>query len=100
MIKVLGHRVLVEVSKVEEKSEGGIILAAPKHLAQERQGKEKGKVIGIGSTAYKELGDGKPWVKLGDTVYFQRYGGIMLKDKEEDKDLRILNDEDILAIIE
>ncbi len=98
MLKVLGHRVLVEVQEIEQVSAGGIVMVTDKNIEREKQHNCLGTVVGVGSTAYKGLGDGDPWVEIGDRVYFQKYGGIIVK--EDGKDLRILNDEDILAIKE
>lgn len=107
MIKALGHHVLIEVEQVEKKSEeirtkAGLYLPEKNSLETEEKreqlGKEKGKVSQIGKYSWKDYGDGEPWVKVGDTVYFKRYEGI---DHEVDgKHYKIVNDIDIIAVEE
>lgn len=95
MLQVVGHRVLVKVEAISEKFEGTMIVRPEneKHLYQ--QAKSEGVVVGIGTTAYKNLGDGTPWVAEGDKVVFQKYAGIDLQ--EADGFYKLLNDEDIQA---
>lgn len=105
-INPCGHRVLVKVKPVEEKTEGGIYL--PEDLKRkELTGRDLGNVVAFGPTAYRGLSscDGGPeeWgVKVGDTVEFNRYDGKVPRYgeiNEEYKNFRILNDSDILAVI-
>lgn len=96
--KILGHRVLLKMEVIEEKenvSAGGIILEREKK--KDEQNSEVGVVVDIGDTAYKDVGDGSPWVRLGDKVLIVRYNGLLVP---HDKSLRIINDEDVLMRIE
>jgi co-chaperonin GroES (HSP10) len=45
--------------------------------------------------------NGKPWASVGDYVLYAKYAGKNVIDPftPEDKDLIILNDEDIIAIV-
>jgi co-chaperonin GroES (HSP10) len=57
-------------------------------------------VLATGPDAYADTGkfpDG-PWCKKGDWVIFARYAGSRLKI--DGGDLRLLNDDEILAIIQ
>jgi len=93
-MKVLGHRVLLEmVSEVKEekRSEGGIILAKEEKVYEEDS--EIGIVRQIGATAYKDLGEGEPWIKVGDRVMIARYAG---KKVPGHKLLRVVNDEEVI----
>ena len=95
---VLGHRILLQMEDKEltdTKSEGGIILQTKEIRYAEDS--EIGVVVGIGSTAYTSVGDGTPWVKLGDKVLIARYNGLLVP---HNKKLRIVNDEDVLLKIE
>lgn len=98
MLKVLGHRVLVKVEKseLEKVTERSGIILTEDTTEKQKQYNSTGTVEGIGPTAFRDLGDGTPWCNIGDVVYFQRYGGIIVK--EDGADYRILNDEDVLAI--
>lgn len=97
MIIPCGHRVVVKPEKVEDVTEGGIVI--PKTIQDnEQRHVTNGEVIGIGSTAWKDFGE-VPWCEVGDTVVFAKYGGLTVKDEESGEELRILNDEDVVAII-
>jgi len=59
-----------------------------------------GEVIGIGDMAWKGFDgdnpDWKPWAKIGDIVYFAKFGGKFITIDEEEYIL--CNDVDIQAI--
>lgn len=100
MLEPIGNKVLIEVGKIEEKV--GSIYLTTESTSKEQLAKQSGTVIAIGEFAYKSFGNGDPWVNVGDKVYFQKYGGIQHKSEQEDGsviDYRIVNDEDIVAII-
>jgi len=92
-IKPLGDRVLVRPLETMEKSKSGIVLPA---TAKEKP--QEGEILSAGDGKYI---DGKlvPLaVKKGDKVLFSKYGGDEIKlDGEE---LKIMQENDILAIIE
>ncbi|OHD28153.1 MAG: hypothetical protein A2Y38_15590 [Spirochaetes bacterium GWB1_59_5] len=91
-----GHRVLILPEVVEEKTSGGIILA-PTTQQRDQQATMRGTVAAIGVNAWKAFDDGTPWAKEGDRVMFRRYAGEIIKDG--DAEYRVINDEDILAVI-
>lgn len=100
----LGHFVLVEVKKVEEITEGGIIL--PEDLSQKEQAVEQiGTVIEIGPTAYKEWpgcdsdNPADDWgISVGDTVEFKKYEGKSCYIEGHER-LRYIPDTHIVGVI-
>lgn len=89
-IKPLGNRVVVEPLSKEEKTKSGIVL--PDTVDKEKP--EQGKVIAVGAgKKIKESG-----VKKGDTVLFGKYGGDDIKF--DNKEYKVLKEEEIFAIIE
>ena len=98
MLRVLGHRVLIKVEEQSEKFKGTSFYIPTDDKDKHQQAKTEGTVIDVGKTAYKELGDGTPWVKVGDKVVFRKFDGI--DTREPDGLFKLLNDEDILAIRE
>ena len=105
-VKAIGHRIVVKPDPVEEKTAGGIVLALD--TKRERAAVQKGTVLDIGPLAWtNEVIFGKApraWCKVGDRVFFARYGGKMINlnedtTKEEDW-VVVLNDEDLQALIE
>lgn len=94
-----GHRVLVKPDEVEEKTSGGLYLAVE---TKERKANEQifGTVIKVGVNAWKAFDDGSPWAKVGDRVTFAKYGGFNIEDPVTKEKFRLLNDEDICAVVE
>jgi co-chaperonin GroES (HSP10) len=110
-IKVCGHYVLVEPEAVEKKTESGIITGTPNQHKQEETAKMRGTLVGKGPNAWKAFNQGeggqpgKPWAKIGDTVYFKRHVSDKIEDESIIEDGKpkvffLLNDENILAVIE
>ena len=93
--KPTGHRVLVKVEKIEEVTQGGIII--PSEITKREQlGQDGGVVVEIGNTAYSD--QESPWCKVGDYVKFGRYAGQLITPKEakDGIEYRVLNDLDIV----
>lgn len=97
MIKAAGHRVLVLPEEVDEKA-GSLYLPAE---TRARMGDAQifGTVVDLGLTAFKAFDDGEPWCKVGDRVAFAKYGGFIIEDPETKEVFRLLNDEDIVALV-
>jgi chaperonin GroES len=92
-IKPLGDRVLVQAIELEEQVKGGIIIP---DSAKEKP--QEAVVIAIGPGKRDEDGKIIPMeVKVGDTVLTSKYGGTDIKI--DDKEYKILNSSDILAIV-
>jgi chaperonin GroES len=93
-IKPLGDRVLVEPLEDREVVKGGIVIP---DSAKEKP--QEAKVVAVG--AGKKDEDGKiipiDEVKVGDIVLTSKYGGTEVK--VDDKEYKILNLSDILAIV-
>ncbi len=93
-IKPLGDRVLVEAIELEEVIKGGIVIP---DSAKEKP--QEAKVVAIGPGKRDDNGKLIPMdVKVGDTVLTSKYGGTEIKI--DDKEYKILNASDILAIVE
>ena len=93
-IKPLGDRVLVQAREQEEQIKGGIYIP---DSAKEKP--QEAVVIAVGPGKLDE--DGKRIamdVKVGDVVLTSKYGGTEIKI--DDKEYKILNASDILAIVE
>ena len=92
-LKPLSDRVVVEVIDEPETTASGIVLP---DTAKEKS--QRGKVIAVGPGRLLDNGERAPLeVKKGDKVVFAKYGGTEID--LEGKDLMILNERDIHAII-
>ena len=93
-IKPLGDRVLVEPAEEKEVKKGGIIIP---DSAKEKP--TESVVIALGTGKLDDNGKRIPFeVKKGDRVLVSKYGGTEVKI--DGKEYKILNAEDILAVLE
>ena len=93
-VKPLGDRILVEPAEEREVKKGGIIIP---DTAKEKP--TEGIVIALGTGKTDDNGKKVPFeVKKGDRVLVSKYGGTEIK--LEGKDYRILDSDDILAVLE
>lgn len=92
-IKPLGDRVLVESLEDTEVVKGGIVIP---DSAKEKP--QEAKVVALGTGKTDDNGKKVPFeVKVGDTILTSKYGGTEIK--HEDKEYKILNSSDILAVV-
>lgn len=90
----LGDRILVNRTKSEEFSKGGIILP---HSARET--KAEGTVVAVGPGRVDENGKLHEirGVKAGDSVIFAKHAGTELK--QDGMDCILIREEDVLAVL-
>jgi len=94
-------RILVKTKRVEEKTEGGIILTENLRSQQEYSSGD-GTVVAIGPTAFEAF-EGGPWCKVGDRIKYKSYSGCeytFLDDNGEEALFRFINDDDIIGVKE
>ncbi len=92
-ITPLGDRVVVERDSMEGKTAGGIIL--PDNAKEKPQ---FGKVLAVGEGKMTKSGERRPLqVKAGDKVLFTTWAGD--EYKSGDKNVLIMREDDIMAII-
>ncbi|PID05855.1 MULTISPECIES: co-chaperone GroES [unclassified Sporosarcina] len=93
MLKPLGDRIVIELTKVKDTTVSGIVLP---DSAQDKP--QQGKVVAVGTG--RVLADGQRTeleVKEGDQILFSTYAGTEVKF--EGNEYLILSENDILAII-
>ena len=93
-IRPLGDKILVERLEAEERTKGGIIL--PDNA---REKPREGRIVAVGDG--RTLDDGtrvKFTVKDGDRVIFASYAGTDIK--HNGRELLILSEDDVLAVVE
>jgi len=94
-----GYRILILPFKPNATTKGGIMLAK-QTMEKEQLATIVGLVVSLGPDAYKnsdKFAEG-PWCQEGDWVIFGRYAGARFRI--EGGDMRLLNDDEILAVIE
>jgi chaperonin GroES len=93
-LKPLGDRIVVQPIEQEEQTTLGIFLP---ETAKEKP--QQGKIIAAGPGARKDTGERIAMdVKIDDKVLYAKYAGTTIK--LDGKELLILKESDILAIVE
>ena len=91
-----GWRMVILPYKGVEKTKGGLLLT-DKAIEEQQLTTNVGLILSMGSDAYadKNKFPNGPWCKKGDWVVFAKYAGSRVKI--EGGEIRILNDDEILA---
>ena len=91
-----GWRMVVLPFKGVEKTKGGLLLT-DNAIEEQQLTTNVGLILNMGSDAYadKNKFPNGPWCKKGDWVVFARYAGSRVKI--EGGEIRILNDDEVLA---
>ena len=92
-IKPLFDRIVVEPVKAEEKTKSGIVL-----LAKDQEKPQMARVIAVGPGGNVDGKDVVMQVKVGDKVLCSKYAGSEFK--VDGKDVTIMRQSDVLAVIE
>ena len=97
--KPTGWRILVLPFKMKEKTKGGLVLAETT-LEKQQVASQVGLVMAMGPDCYadKERYPEGPWCKVKDWVMFARYAGSRIKI--DGGEMRLLNDDEVLATID
>lgn len=112
--KAVGYRLMIkpldaiigleraEKEKFQTLSKGGFETKSEDQRERESKGTHHGILISMGDYAYKtEALGGKPWLKEGDVVIFDRYAGVEIELPPGSGDkYRFTNDESILGVME
>ena len=100
MIQPVGHRILIKTDEAALETEWGFDLGVDKKL--EDASMISGELVAIGDQAWNAFGpdfSGEPWAKIGDRVMFAKYSGNVVIDPKTGEEYKLMNDEDITAII-
>ena len=93
-LKPLGDRVLIKPDAAEQKTASGLYIASN---AQEKP--QRGEVVAVGAGKLNDKGERIAIdVKVGDEVYYGKFGGNEVKVDGED--YLLMRADDIYAIVE
>jgi len=97
-----GTKLLIKADRTEKITKGGIIL--PETSRDQSQYKvTMATVMAIGPDAVCNftgpVSKQKRSVQIGDRILFTRYGGAYVYTEDRESDLRIIQDQDVLALI-
>lgn len=98
------HRILIKADRFEDVDETTkrarqLGLEIPDHEDRKRAqaGVDKGRVVAIGATAFRDFGAESP-ITVGDYIAYARFGGKIIVDPETNEEYVVLNDEDVVCI--
>lgn len=99
-IEPLDMRVLVRPDPAEEVTKGGIIII-PDAVEKEKYATVKATLVAVGVNAWAEAKAHPAFTapQPGQRVMIAKYGGVMVKGSDGE-DYRIMNDEDVTALLE
>lgn len=92
----LAERVVIKPF-IEKVSKGGIVIQRDDRT--QAISTNQGEVLMIGPMAWYDL-PAKPDIKVGDKVYYQKYGAMTIKLDGADDFLVICNDKDVILAYE
>lgn len=92
-VKPLFDKVVVESLETEERTKSGLILPS---ASQEKQ--QMAKIVAVGPGGMIDGKEVTMQVKVGDKILYSKYAGSEFK--VDGKDLTIIRQSDILAIVE
>ena len=94
-----GYRILVACPGIDEKTEGGILIADSLR-EKESTASIFGMVMSLGADAYLDTDKfpNGPYCKEGDWVIFRSYSGTRLKVRSNE--FRLINDDTVEAVVE
>jgi len=95
-IQPVEYKCLVLPDKVEETTQGGIVLAR-NIQEQDQLAETRCQLVAVGGMAFDDWNDErKP--KPGDRVLIAKYSGILCRG-DDGEEYRVINDKDVLAIL-
>ena len=93
-IRPLGDRILVEAVEEKAVNKGGIVIP---DTAKEKP--MESRVVALGTGKTDDNGKKVPFeMKMGDLLLVNKYGGTEIK--LDGKEYKILNSDDVLAVLE
>jgi len=101
--RIKGHRLLIEIEEIKNALKTQRIAIPDDILEREnnrgKQGCEVGKVVEIGPDAFVRKGASEPYCLPDDHILFVQYAGQAYTHPETKKLYRIINEEDVLAVV-
>ena len=105
MIEPVSHRIVVKPFDIMESDAvyksakaSGIVLSGEDKLKREQAGVDRGTVIAMGPTVFKDF-ECPNTINVGDDIVYAKYAGKEVEDPETKEMFTIINDEDVVAIL-
>lgn len=97
-IQPIEFNVLIKPQEVEKKTASGLYLP-DQTVEADKYAQQRGEIVALSPLAfsYADWPDGTVLPKVGDTVFFGKYAGTMVK--EGDAEYRLVKDKEIAAVL-
>lgn len=103
MIVPVTHRILIKADRIENVDKtyiaakrAGIVIPDHDDNKRAQAGVDKGIVVAIGPTAFRDFNTECP-LSVGDYVAYARYSGKHIEDPDTGEEFIVLNDEDVVV---
>lgn len=101
----VAHRLVIKPFDITESDDtyrsakaAGIVLSGEDKLKREQAAVDRGTVVALGPTVFKDFGC-EHTLSVDDEIVYAKYAGKEVEDPETKEKLVIINDEDVVAII-
>jgi len=98
------HRILIKADRLEDVDTthkmaraAGIIMPETADKARAQAGVDRGTVVSIGPTAFKDFNATSP-IEVGSYVAYARFAGKIITDPYTDEEFVLINDEDLCCV--
>lgn len=105
MIDPVAHRLVIKPFDITDSDDtyrsakaAGIVLSGEDKLRREQAAVDRGTVVAVGPTAFRDFGC-ESSVSVGDEIVYAKYAGKEVEDLETKEKFVLINDEDVCAII-
>lgn len=113
MIEVILHRILVkrdepvdtdatktkkEMERLGFQTSEYFQKELEKQAGREAASQDRGIVVAVGPTAFKDYGIDSP-IRIGDYIVYSKFDGKDIVDPDDEQTYTVLNDESVIAII-
>ncbi len=105
MIEPVSHRLMIKPFDITESDDtyrsakaAGIVLSGEDKLRREQAAVDRGTVVAVGPTAFRDFGCEQS-VQVNDEIVYAKYAGKEVEDPETKEKYTIINDEDVVAIL-
>src|SRR5260370_40645732 len=95
-VKAIAWRVIVKPDSIEKMTKSGLVIASDERL--EKGARVTGTIVDIGPDVYPTSRLPLAGLSIGDRVFYARYAGKVIENRDTKEELVVLNDEDVVAL--
>lgn len=104
-IQPVAHRLVIKPFDITDSDDtyrsakaAGIVLSGEDKLRREQAAVDRGTVVAVGPTAFRDFGC-ENTVVIGNEIVYAKYAGKEVEDPETKEKFVLINDEDVVALL-